>query len=249
MMYSIRYLILFMLIYTLQACTATQPAKTTAKIEEPPSTETSKSQQWYELGESYYRQGQFPLSLEAHLHNCKKDKSRQRIKYLLKDNRYTVTEAGQILNKDSLLLLYDQQRREKIATMISECGFKAISRVKPAATFRNFQFDSGKATLQSGSERQLEQIAAALWSLSNRTVLIHGHTDTQPWKGVSEAESDRLNQKLSEERAATIAGALADRGIPMTRIETHGYGYKNPLIDENHPGAWAKNRRVEIEVK
>jgi len=253
-----------MLIYFIQAClkpseepiTVTQPTETTAMTATQPAEITAitatPTQDWYALGERYYRQGHFPLSLEAHLHNCKKEKSEkslERIDYLLTDNRYTATEAGQIMNKDSLLLLYDPQRREKIATMISDCGFKAIARVKPAATFRNFKFDSGNANLHPGSEHQLEQIVAALWSLSNRTILIHGHTDTQPWKGVSEAESDRRNQKLSEERADTIARALEERGISRERIEIYGYGYRIPLVNQNNPAAWNKNRRVEIEVK
>ncbi|WP_069472358.1 WD40 repeat domain-containing protein [Candidatus Marithrix sp. Canyon 246] len=44
-------------------------------------------QAWYGLGETYYKQGRFALSLEAHLHACQDD-------------------------KDSLLALYDPQRRQ-----------------------------------------------------------------------------------------------------------------------------------------
>ncbi len=32
-------------------------------------------------------------------------------------------------------------------------------------------------------------------------------------------------------------------------IITSGYGYNQPLVNEDNPNAWAKNRRVEIEVK
>jgi len=32
------------------------------------------SQAWYGLGETYYKQERFPLSLEAHLHACQTDK-------------------------------------------------------------------------------------------------------------------------------------------------------------------------------
>ena len=62
-------------------------------------------------------------------------------------------------------------------------------------------------------------------------------------------ESNRLNQKLSEERAATIARALEVRGIPKERSKTDGYGYRKPLVNQTNRAAFAKNRRVEIEVK
>jgi len=207
------------------------------------------SQAWYGLGEVYYKQGQFPLSLEAHLHACQNDKdSKQRVTELLKDNRYAVTEAGQILNKDSLLLLYDPARRQTINRLIADCGMK-LARVKPAATFRNFQFETGEATLQPGSEQQLEALAAALINLQTRTVEIHGHTDNQAFAGFSRTESKRLNQQLSEDRAATVADALADRGFHKTRMRIYGHGDEQPLKQRNSPAAWAKNRRVEIEVK
>jgi outer membrane protein OmpA-like peptidoglycan-associated protein len=204
---------------------------------------------WYGLGETYYKQGQFPLSLEAHLHACQTDKdSKQRVKELLKNNRYGATEAGQILNKESLLLLYDPARRQSINRLIAACGFK-LARVKPAATFRNFQFDTGKATLQPGTERQLEALVAALINLPNRTVEIHGHTDIQPFAGFTLVESKKLNKILSDKRAATVADALNSRGIDKTRLKIYGHGQEQPLIPVNSPDAWAKNRRVEIKVK
>ncbi len=76
--------------------------------------------------------------------------SRQRITELLKNKRFTVTEEGQILNKDSLLALYDPKRRHSIEQLITACGFGLrFARVEPAATFRNFQFDSGESHFKS----------------------------------------------------------------------------------------------------
>jgi len=170
------------------------------------------------------------------------------VRKLLEDKRYGVTEAGKILNKESLLLLYDPARRQIINRLIRGCGLK-LARVEPAATFRNFQFQTGKANLQPGTEQQLEALVAALINLPNRTVEIHGHTDTQPFAGFSPSDSKRLNQKLSQERAATLASALAQRGLSMTRLKTYAHGNKQPLRRENNAAAWAKNRRVEIKVE
>jgi chemotaxis protein MotB len=85
-------------------------------------------------------------------------------------------------------------------------------------------------------------------NLPNRVIKIHGHTDTQPFKDAPLADSDRLNLELSQQRANTIARALTERGIPMSRIKTYGHGYHDPLVAGNNPSAWAQNRRVEIKL-
>jgi len=203
------------------------------------------SEAWYGLGETYYKQDQFPLSLEAHLHACQTDgDSKQRIKALLKNNRFAVTEAGQILNKESLLLLYDKRQRQRIARLIKACGFRTLV-VVPVAVFRNFSFDTGKASLQPGSERQMDELAAALRQLGPPVIEIQGHTDNQLFRQKSQTESDRLNQKLSEQRAATVAKALERRGVSSSRIQ--GFGPSKPA--QGYTTAdWDKNRRVEIKV-
>ncbi len=206
------------------------------------------SQAWYGLGETYYKQGRFALSLEAHLHACLDDSdSKNRIIALLQNQSYTVTEYGQIIDKESLLALYDPQRRQAMNQMLSNCGLRGVGRIMPDHTFRNFNFATAKADLQPGSEEQLNQLALAFRSLYNKTIHINGHTDTQAFKGVSKRQSDTLNLQLSQERAATIAAALAEQGV--TNIETYGHGYHKPLIRGNYPAAWAKNRRVEIQVR
>ncbi len=206
---------------------------------------------WHGLGETYHKQGRFPLSLEAHLHACQTDPdSKARVITFLKTNRHAVTEDGEIIDRESLLVLYDKQRREAMDRLISACGLKA-GPVMQKHIFRNFHFATGKATLQpssAGQLRQLTEIAAALRNINNRVVHVHGHTDAQPFKGISIAESARRNWQLSQARANTIADALDERGVSITRIKIHAHGYRDPLVPENDPLAWAKNRRVEIEV-
>ena len=203
---------------------------------------------WYGLGEVYFEQGQFPLSLYAHLQACQSDKdSKLRVADLLINQKYAVSAEGKILNKESLLCLFDAKRRQTINQLLSDCGFRIV-RVKPAVVFYNIQFDTGRATLKSGTEAQLEALAAALINLQNRFVKIHGHTDNQVFVGYSPSESKRLNLILSEKRAASVARALASRGVSMNRLRTFGYGNELPLVSGSSSAARAKNRRVEIEV-
>lgn len=165
----------------------------------------------------------------------------------LKTNRYAVTEDGEIIDKESLLVLYDKQRRQNIERMIAKCGLKAGTIIE-THIFRNFNFATGKSSLQSGTERQLEEIAAALRQIKPSLIKIHGHTDMQRFSGKSQKESDLLNCKLSEKRAETIAQSLAQLGIPRTNMEIKGFGHSKPAAGYSK---WelAKNRRVEIEVE
>jgi len=202
---------------------------------------------WYGLGETYYKQGQFPLSLEAHLHTCKTDEdSKKRLIELLKENRYAVTEEGQILNKESLLLLYNKQRQQTISRMISDCGLR--SNVESKGTFRNVTFHTGSAKLTRSAKQQIKNLAEAFKQIMPSVIKVYGHTDNQQFKRAkTQAENDHLNLKLSQQRALAVKKELIEQGIKSKRIQTWGYGSKKPLDKSLSKIAYAKNRRVEIE--
>ncbi len=64
-------------------------------------------QAWLGLGDVYYKQNQFPLSLEAYLHACTRHpRARQRVAKLLRDNRYRTVEAGTVLNSATTKNVY-----------------------------------------------------------------------------------------------------------------------------------------------
>jgi outer membrane protein OmpA-like peptidoglycan-associated protein len=206
------------------------------------------SEAWNGLGETYYLQNQLPLSLEAHLHACKTDEDSQlRIKELLEKNRYAITEENQILNKESLLLLYDETRREEIDDLLANCGLKA--KIRYMIVFRSLVFNSGKATLKRASKTQLNKIAEVLKIIQPRRIKIGGHSDNQRWRRKTLEESKQLNLALSQRRADTVKNGLTKQGIHEKRVQAKGYGGSHPLVYGNSKAAWAKNRRVEIEVK
>ncbi|OAD20580.1 protein containing Outer membrane protein, OmpA/MotB, partial [Candidatus Thiomargarita nelsonii] len=155
---------------------------------------------------------------------------------------------GKILNKESLLLLYDKQRRDKINRLISDCGLRGLGGAEPKGTFRNVTFHTGSATLTKSAKQQIENLAAAFRQIMPSVIKVHGHTDRQAFKGVTDkAENDRLNIELSQQRAFAVKRELVARGISKKRIQTWGYGSKKPLDKGNSEAAYAKNRRVEIE--
>jgi outer membrane protein OmpA-like peptidoglycan-associated protein len=67
-----------------------------------------------------------------------------------------------------------------------------------------------------------------------------GHTD--------ERGTDASNMKVGLARATTVKQYMVSKGIAATRIEAMSYGKSRPIDPGHTAAAWAKNRRVEIEV-
>ncbi len=207
---------------------------------------------WYGLGETYYKQERFSLSLEAYSYVCKiNEKAKRRIMTLLKNKRYATVENSQVIDTESLLVLYNSERRDALNKRLSKCGLRGYE-VQPVYIFLNLSFDTKKVTLAAGekTKNQLDEIVAVLRQTHPSQIInIHGHTDARPFMNLSVAESNQRNLQLSEKRAAAVANALEQHGILKERIKIYGHGYKQPLVRGKSPAAFAKNRRVEIEVE
>lgn len=100
-------------------------------------------------------------------------------------------------------------------------------------------FNTGSATIKSGSEAILREVAGAMQSVPDMRILIVGHTDAD-----GSAES---NLKLSQERAQAVRTVLTDQyGIALSRIQTDGKGESNPVADNSTTYGKEQNRRVEF---
>lgn len=103
----------------------------------------------------------------------------------------------------------------------------------------NFEFAS--FTLTELAKRQVDEFGMALSSekLSEVTLTIVGHTDDRG--------SETYNQRLSEQRAASVAVYLRDQfSVPEARLTVVGEGESMPLIADTSSEARAQNRRVEM---
>lgn len=98
-------------------------------------------------------------------------------------------------------------------------------------------FDTGSAEIKTVNYQALNTIASTV-KASNGAMRIVGHTDS--------TGSLELNQRLSENRAASVANYMLAQGIAYERITTEGQAYHNPVADNSTPTGRAKNRRVEI---
>ena len=102
-------------------------------------------------------------------------------------------------------------------------------------------FASGKDALNDTAEDNLEPVVAALKRQPESSKFrVEGYTDS--------SGSDKQNMQLSTNRARAVAKYLTDHGIDEGRIESVGYGEKNPLAANDSDEGRASNRRIEIVI-
>lgn len=107
-------------------------------------------------------------------------------------------------------------------------------------TLGDVLFDTGRAELNPGSSRKLDQLAQFLSEHKERRVQIDGFTDS--------VGSDAYNEELSRRRAESVRSALLSRGVEPSRIGTEGYGKAFPVANNNDSGGRQLNRRVEVVI-
>ena len=112
-----------------------------------------------------------------------------------------------------------------------------------------FEFD--KTTLRPGGRKKLDDLADALRGTPHDTIAATGHTDR--------VGTASYNQRLSEQRAATVKRYLQGKGLDVGKITAVGNGDSQPLTkpDDCPRGKMSNtllfaclqpDRRVEIEV-
>src|SRR3984957_5465180 len=107
-------------------------------------------------------------------------------------------------------------------------------------TLGDVLFDTGRAELNSGSARKLDQLGQFLSEHKERRVQIDGFTDS--------VGTDSYNEELSRRRADAVKSALMVRGIDSSRISTQGYGKAFPVASNSESGGRQLNRRVEVVI-
>ena len=104
----------------------------------------------------------------------------------------------------------------------------------------NITFTSGGSTLNSNFFEVMDSVVLVVKEFEKTIIVSAGHTDSQG--------SDSSNQLLSERRANAVAGYLLQKGVVEARIETIGFGEKQPVADNGTSAGRALNRRVEISL-
>jgi len=107
-------------------------------------------------------------------------------------------------------------------------------------------FDSGilfatnSSTLSPNSRTALTKFAANMNKNPDTDIRIVGHTDN--------TGSDKINDPLSERRAASVYSFLNSQGVSMSRMAAEGRGSHEPVADNSTVAGRSANRRVEVYI-
>lgn len=147
---------------------------------------------------------------------------------------------------DSLRMVAEQQAQQlnqaltQLRTLVVEITNLRQTARGLVISLSDVLFDVDKATIKPGAERSLERIAAVLEQYPDHDIAVEGHTDA--------TGSDEYNQKLSEERAASVLRELVEGGIDSNRITSVGFGESKPVATNATAAGRQQNRRVEVVV-
>ncbi len=110
-------------------------------------------------------------------------------------------------------------------------------------------FDFNKADLRPAGRVSLDEFLAKLKGITPEVIIAVGHADR--------FGSETYNQRLSEQRAASVKTYLMSKGVEANRVHTEGKGEKQPVTkaEDCKGGKSPKtiaclqpDRRVEVEV-
>ncbi len=102
-------------------------------------------------------------------------------------------------------------------------------------------FDLNSAQLRPEALDTYAKIAAILKTYDKTVIHVVGHTDT--------TGSDDYNLRLSDSRAASVAGYLSSQGVPGQRIRQEGRGERELAVRTADNVNEPRNRRVDIVIK
>lgn len=110
-------------------------------------------------------------------------------------------------------------------------------------------FDFDKATLRPAGRDSLDTFVGKLKDISPETIMTIGHADR--------IGTDRYNQRLSEQRVATVKAYMVSKGVEQGRIYSEGKGETQPVTKAGDCvgpksakiiACLQPDRRVDIEV-
>lgn len=105
-------------------------------------------------------------------------------------------------------------------------------------------FPSGSTVVNAEGKKALVDLAKVIKDEDDITILVEGHTDTDPYNGSGVIKD---NWDLSVMRATSVVRIMTDNGkVPAQMLTAAGRGEFIPVADNSTKEGKAKNRRIEI---
>lgn len=105
---------------------------------------------------------------------------------------------------------------------------------------KNVLFEFDRSVLLESSKKELKKVVDHLEANAMLHIAINGHTDN--------VGTATYNKKLSQKRAAAVAGYLLQSGITKDRISWKGHGGEKPIAKNSSENGRSLNRRVEFVI-
>lgn len=102
-------------------------------------------------------------------------------------------------------------------------------------------FDVNSSALRSTSRDTLRELATNFAQYPDNVIDVEGHTDS--------SGTNEYNQRLSEQRAASVADYLIDTGVASRNVTVYGYGETRAKSSNDSAEGRQLNRRVEIHIR
>ena len=101
-------------------------------------------------------------------------------------------------------------------------------------------FPTNGTTLSADSKAALSNFAKQMADMPDTDLTIYGHTDNTGTAAV--------NEKISAQRAESVAKYLQSCGMSSSRMTTEGKSYNEPVASNETAAGRAQNRRVEVYI-
>lgn len=155
--------------------------------------------------------------------------------------RLRVAEQERFIEQQRQENEQQQQENRRLREELEKSGLslRETGKGEVVVTFSDVLFESGRAELTAAAWDAARKVADILnRDPQGKKVRIEGHTDS--------TGSEEANQRLSRDRAKSVARTLETYGVGRERLVVWGYGESDPVAPNDTPDGQAKNRRVEI---
>jgi outer membrane protein OmpA-like peptidoglycan-associated protein len=101
-------------------------------------------------------------------------------------------------------------------------------------------FDTDQSSLRPLAREKLAKVAGIVSGHPGLRLNVEGYTDS--------VGGDEYNQRLSEQRGASVRDYLIQQGMPTSSVTTKGFGKAEPVASNDTAQGRQQNRRVELVI-
>ena len=111
----------------------------------------------------------------------------------------------------------------------------------PVGVARVVYFDYDSYVIKADYQALIESNARFVKAVSNRKVMIEGHTDDRGGR--------EYNLALGQKRAEAVRRSMGLLGVPENQMEAVSFGKEKPAVQGGSEDARAQNRRAELSYR